>query len=245
MNRNIFSGGRALFSVPFIASLVILAAAAAGLKPAMHALAKEYRKETIPIRKPLADFDMSRLPGFARDWTFKHQKTVDDIETDEYAIIRLKCMDGGPGPSRAIFFVTYYSKQGDKVPHTPDVCYRQAGAVIKKMTTVMIDTPSLGPEYKQIPVNLLLFEMPNGTNQAVIFFFCVEGQFRQTREQVRWLLNKPGNRFMYFSKIEASTNYPLNSNPTPAIELCKKILSEATVILATEYYPSRAQIKRR
>ncbi len=244
MNRNIFSGGRALFSAPFIASLVILAAAAAGLKPAMHALAQEYRKETIPIRKPLADFDMSRLPAFAGDWTFKHQRTVEDIETDEYAIIRLKCRTGGRGPSEAILFVTYYSKQGDKVPHTPDVCYRQGGAVIKKMTTIMIDTPSLGPEYKQIPANLLLFEMPNGTNQAVIFFFCVEGQFRQTREQVRWLLNKPGNRFMYFSKIEASVNYPLNSAPAPAIELCKTILSEATVILAKEYYPSQAQIKR-
>ena len=44
--------------------------------------------------------------------------------------------------------------------------------------------------------------MPDGAEQIVLFCFCVEGEFRCNRESVRWLIDKPGNHYTYFSKIE-------------------------------------------
>ncbi len=82
-------------------------------------------------------------------------------------------------------------------------------------------------------------------NRIVIFFFVVEGKFRRTREQVRWVLGVPGNKYCYFAKIEASATYPKDGDPAKAIGIAKKLLAESVPVLMDQYLPDTRQLDRR
>lgn len=244
-DRNTVSVGRSLLSARFLLLVIILVLAAVGLRPGMLALAKRYEKEPIAIRRPLKEFDISHLPSFRDGWKFARRKApIEDLGTDEYVQIAFTKENPSEDLLYAMLFVTYYSDPRDKVPHTPEVCNRQAGNIVKKMTTITIDTPELAPEHPQIKANLLILQRPRD-NSADIYLFCVEGEFRRSREQVRWIIGKPGNRHVYFSKIEVAAAYPTGGDPTQAIEVCKKLLREALPILLAEHFPDKEQLKRR
>ncbi|MBN2271424.1 MAG: exosortase-associated EpsI family protein [Sedimentisphaerales bacterium] len=232
---------RSLFSAAFLLSAAVLAIAAVGLRPGVRALAERYAKEPIAVRKPLSEFDTSRLPSFAEGWT-REDIPPEEIETDEFAIIRLTRRNIAQGPKEVVLFVTYYSDPKSKVPHTPDVCYRQGGAILKEMKNITIDVPGLA-RGREVKARLLLFEQQT-YNQAVIFCFFADGRFRHSREQVRWLIGMPGNRHVYFSKIETAANYPKDASPDSAVELCKTLFREAVPLLISEHFPTIEQLKR-
>ncbi len=240
-SRSTVSIVRSLLSARFLLAVLILVFAATALRPGMQAMAMYYEKESIAPRRPLKEFDMSRLPSFRAGWEFKSEPLGEDTGTDEFVFTYLKRKSAGEGAYEANFFATYYSDPRDKVPHSPDVCYRQAGAVVKRMTTIMVDTPQLAPAHPKTEVNLLVLRMPNGTEQVVLFCFCVEGELKCSREAVRWLIGKPGNRYTYFSKIETASS----GGSAKSIELCKKLFTEGLGLLMAEYFPRKEDIKRR
>ena len=231
---------RSWLSLPFLSAALILIAGAAGLRPAMTALSVRFAKQSIPIRKPLSEFDISRLPSFSTGWLASNVPP-EDIETDEFAIIRFNRRTLGAEAKEVVLFVTYYSDPQSNVPHTPDVCYRQGGAVVRRMSNITVDLPESAPGPK-IKARLLLMRQQK-YNQAIIFCFYVDGSFRHSREQVRWMIRKPGNRYVYFSKIETVAMYPLNGEPTEAIELCKRLFAEAVGQLISEHFPTREQLR--
>lgn len=234
-----------LLSAHFLLSAVILVLAAIGLRPGIQKLSEKYNKEPIPIRRPLKEFDIFCLPSFQHGWA-KSDIPPESIGTDEYAIIKLTRKNPDKLPQNLVLFITYYSNPSDKVPHTPDVCYRQEGAIVKKMTTITLDTPELAPRYPQIQANLLIFQMQKPKcNQVVIYCFCAEGKIRHSRNQVRLIIGKPGNRYTYFSKIEVIANYPIGTNKSEVIETCKTLFREALQKLLAEYFPNKEDLKRR
>lgn len=236
---------RSFFSVPFILCAVSLSTAALALRPAMLALSRYYAKEPIPIRRPLAEFDVSALPTFETGWQFvRHPQPTDSLGTTEYAYIGIKRTQPAKTPSSADLVIAYYSNPQDKVPHVPDVCYRGQGAQIKKMTRISLEAST--PAGRTIPFDarFMIFQWP-GYNEVVMYCFCAEGHLRYSREQVRWIIGKPGNRRTYFSQIKAGVFYPLGGAPDQAVELCEKLLCEATSVLLAEYFPQKEQLKRR
>jgi len=110
------------------------------------------------------------------------------------------------------------------------------------MRDVTIDIPNLAQSPK-VKARLLLFQWQSH-NLAVIFCFHVDGRFKNSREQVRWVIGKPGNRHVYFSKIETIATYRKDSDPGPAIDLCKRLFAEAVPILLSQYFPTKEQVKR-
>lgn len=235
---------RRLLSLRFVLSAVILAAAALGLRPGMAALGKYYSKESIEIKRSLRKFDTADLAGFQKEWKLRLETTEDDIGTEEYVIVRLDRKSPSEDLESGYLLVTYYNDPRDKVPHAPDVCYRQAGAIVKKKTTIKLDIPGISPQ--QTPVEAVLLTLSAGLeNRIVIFFFVVEGKFRRTREQVRWVLGMPGNKYCYFAKIEATTIYRKDSDPTKAIAVAKKLLAESVPVLIDQYLPDTRQLGRR
>ena len=236
-------GYQSLLSVPFVFSVIILVLAAIRLKPGLKALAAYYAKESIEINRPLQEFDMTRLPSFRTGWKFESLKTTDDIGTDEYLLLKMKRKSYGHKVESAVLFITYYSNPGDKIPHSPDVCNRQAGAIIKKLSPVTLHIPELAPEYSKVEASLLLLQKQK-REEVIIYTFFAEGQFCSSRNRARWVISKPGNRHVYFSKIEAIVPFPMGGNPQPAIALCKELITQAIPILVKEYFPTRQQIKR-
>lgn len=231
-----------LFSARYWLSVVLLICAAIGLQPGLGVLAKYYKKEPIPIRLPLKEFDISELPSFRDGWV-KTDIPHEEIGTDEYLIIKLDKKAGSKEQQVVALFVTFYSNPQDKVPHTPEVCYRQGGATLKTMTTITIDTPELAPQHSQIKCRFLIFQMPKWS-QVVIYCFYVEGEFRYSREQTRWLMGKPGNHYSYFSKIEVTSTFPIGGDPTQATEMCKTLFRETLAVLVNNHFPTREQLKR-
>ncbi len=236
---------KSFISIRFLSAIVILASAAIWVRPAVQNLAVYYGKKPIAIRRPLKDFDLSRLPSFKTGWNYKWLTApVEDVGTDESVLVMLTNKKYNPELIYARLFVTYYCNPEDKVPHTPDVCARQSGAIVRKMSTIMLDIPQLAQDYPPIKARLLFLEMPQ-YNMVFIYVFCVEGQFKYTRGQVRWVMATPGNRHGYFSKIEATVYYPSYGDPAEFIPLCKSLICEAIPVLVKEHFPSNEQLKRR
>ena len=235
---------RGLLSVRFVLSAAILAVVALGLRPTMAALARYYAKESIGTKRPLQKFDTANLPDFQKDWKLRVGQTEDEVETEEYMIVNLVRKYPSQGPESAYLSVMYYNDPRDKVPHTPDVCYRQAGAIVKEKTTIQLDIPGISSQ--NTPIEATLVDLNTGPqDRIVVFFFVVEGKFRRTRQQVRWVLGMPGNKYSYFAKIEASTTYPKDGDPARAIEIVKKLLADAMPVLMDQYLPDTRQLGRR
>jgi len=238
-----FSWGRSLLSVRFLLAQLILAAAAAGLRPGLQALAQRYEKEPVAIRRPLREFDVACLPSFRDSWEYTHYHgPAEELGTDEFVHILFTKKQPPQQPRHAELFVTYYADPREKVPHTPEVCSRQAGAVVTEIDTITIETPQLAPRCPRIKARLIILREQT-YNLLEVYFFCVEDLFRHTRNQVRWVIGKPGHRGTYFCKIDVAEKFALDGDPTQALETCKTLIREALPVLMAQYFPLENQIK--
>ena len=241
--KNIFNPIYILSDVRFLLSAIILILCAVALTPAISYLSKNYEKNSALIRKPLKDFDISKLPSFKDGWELEQQRNapVKDLGTEEYMSLVFKTSKAGI-PSVTRLFVTYYNDPADKVAHTPDVCSRQAGFTVIETSTITIDMPQLAPDYKKIKAQFhVLFREP--IYAANIFVFFVENKFKHTRRQVRWALAMPGNRYTYFSKIEAAAVYTNPEDKDKAVQMAVQLLKEAIPELLDRHLPTIQQIK--
>jgi len=83
-----------------------------------------------------------------------------------------------------------------------------------------------------------------GTHGLTGYLFCASGEFCCRRDQVRWIIGRPGDRYVYFSKIEAIIAYAHERDRPYALEVCQRLLSEALPVLVAEYFPDSADLKR-
>lgn len=232
---------RGWFSGPFLLAFLVLCLTAVLLPPLLRVLASHYEKEPIAIRRSLKTFDPQSLPFLQKDWNFHYSPvSAEEIGTEEYTYITFLRKDKLTSPQQMVLFITYYSNPRDKVPHTPEVCSRQAGAIVRQLTTATIDIPESGP----IEVKRLILDEQKYSS-LTLYVFCVEGLFRHDREQVRWVIGKPGNRHVFFSKIEVAALLPANGDTQAAFEACKEVLSQAIPVLVNDYFPTKEQIQNR
>jgi len=236
---------RGLLSPVFVVSVLIAIAAAVGLRPGMIALADYYRKEPVELRRSLTQFDVSALQSFRR-LPESRALTVplEAIGTDEYTVLFLEKKGSVDPARREALFVTYYSDPDDRVPHTPEVCWRQGETIVKDVSAITLDTPELAPEHPQIPARLLRMEQPSD-HVVLVYVFCANGRFYDSRERVRLAVAWPGARHVYFSKIEAVAYYPRKADPGPSLARCKQLLREALPILVQQHYPTKEDLERR
>lgn len=247
MFKNTFSISllRSLMSVRFLLTAFILILSAICLRPCMKAISQRYTKQMISLRRPLKEFNVSSLPTFRNGWDFVEQPlSVSDaaLGTDKYIIINLSKRDQKDVSVK--LFITYYSDPKDKVPHTPEMCYTQSGAVIKETSAITIDSSEFDPKYPQPQGRLLIFDMPKSSSDVVVLYcFFVEGEFRLSRNQTRLVLNRPGNRYTYFSKIEVMSPFLNDKDKAETIERCKTLFYEALSVLLKNYLPEKDQLK--
>jgi hypothetical protein len=234
-------------SRPFVIGAAILLLAALGLEPALAALQAHFRKTPILPRAPLAEFDVAALPSFKpapEESPFFDLQADGEVGTDDLLFLRLQEREAFGMEGQIYLFVTYYTNPDDRVPHTPEVCYRQIGGVVRTIKTALIDMPPSEELPAQVAVRNVVMEMASA--RAVIsYVFHVNGRFRTARNDVRLAMGWPGDKRVYFSKIEAVTRCELDEDPSAALARCERLLRDAIPELVHSHFPARAELRRR
>jgi hypothetical protein len=188
----------------------------------------------------LDQFDPEMLPSFHRTRDDSMMKllpaSVEAVGTEEYAVFNVqeRGYDGTEG--QAALYLTYYSNPGDKVPHTPEVCYRQIGGVVRNLSYRQVATPGLGSDVPEIKARTMHLEQV-GSRAAIAYCFCANGDIRSDRLGVRLRIAWPGDKYVYFSKIEAVSRFGPDSEAAAAMERSKRLLAEALPILMERHFP--------
>jgi hypothetical protein len=236
--------GRPFLSPRFLICALIICANAAGLRPTMEWLEERYLKKPIAPRRSLKEFDVSALRSFRADDSFHSPPFAPEaLGTEEYFNTLLE--DTAPGAQARLIrlFVTYYSDPRDKIPHTPDVCARQEGVTVLSIETTMFDVTGLQKDPR--PIRARVADMEQDSARAVVVYvFCANGEFCYGRDNVRWIIGRPGDRYVYVSKIEAWAGYRSKDDRREALNVCERVLAEALPVLVAEYFPDSADLKR-
>lgn len=205
-------------SVRYWTALGILLVAAVAVLVLPRVLGAHLRKEAIPLTKPLAHFDPSRLaPRYIRHAATDRigqmsEDTVESLGTHEFLQLYLadttKSVDD---PTRVAFvFVTYYTGKPDLVPHVPDECFMAAGYDALSKRTAKLRVAGIGAPGDEVHVRALQFRTPpkfqhgstGSTDLTVMYLFSANDQWGTTRNDVRLILSNPWQRYAYYAKIE-------------------------------------------
>lgn len=233
----------AVHARPFWFSLVVLAVAACALEPALAWLGEHYRKHPLPTRVPLKSLDWHALPSFepASDTSqFVDHQTDEDAGAAELLMLGLQERAGVGDGGQALLFVTYYNDPDNRVPHTPEVCYRQAGAAVRVVDTLPVEVTIEG-RTEQVTVQLVAADRL-GARAVIAYVFCVNGRFYTDRNEVRLALGWPGDRGLYFSKVEGVTRTNLDEPIEAAAERSVLLLREGLQELIRTHYPRFADV---
>jgi len=237
---------RRLCSPIFGTTALILLVAAVALDPAMTALDIHFRKTSILPRVSLSAFDAATLPSFKsapKESPFLDPHPDDDAGTRDHVLQRLQERDANGTDGQVILFVTYYSDPNDQVPHTPEVCYRQIGGVVRAIGSRTVELGQ-GDWPKRVEVRTVIVEQELA-NAAIAYVFCANGRFYTRRNEVRLALGWPGDKRVYFSKIEAVSRFERDEQPDLAMARACKLLSEVLPALLTRHFPRQADLKHR
>jgi len=234
---------RAAFSQPtFVACVVVLAASAIGLETTVRVLGLQFRKQPVPLRRPLDQLDMSKLlPEY--EFVAAHAIQPDilgELGTDQYlnCILREKARKENDPQGYWRVLVTYYTGDPDQVPHVPDMCYLGGGFQRRESRKVYLAVPALGSKGDKIPIRVLSFgkQGVGARRQVVVMYvFSANGRFECDRQRLRVLLGKPLERYAYFSKVEISLSAPNTSQA--AMEAGTKLLRKLLPILVSDHWP--------
>ncbi|MEW6252206.1 MAG: hypothetical protein AB1716_16325, partial [Planctomycetota bacterium] len=170
----------------FLGCVLLLVAGGLGLRPAAARLAQRYAKQPIALRKSLAEFDISGLRSFQPASPRNALPGPNqDMGTAEHTWVAFERRP--PVVSEAVgLLVTYYSDPRDKVPHTPEVCYRQGGTIVNGVSDSVVEIPGWPPAAGGVPVRAVDLQQPAKRGISV-YVFCANGQFCRDRLWVRWI----------------------------------------------------------
>ena len=234
---------RSLFSLWFVAAAVILLAATLGMRPAIDGLIDHFSKDPIGLRRPLARLDTLQFDAFRympdRDEVAR-AFAYDDIGTDEW--IAYVFTEADDAKREYILFVTYYSDPRDSIPHTPEVCYRQAGGVVQGDRRRPLPIPD-HPELTGLTARELDIRQ-TGDRIAVVYVIVCNRKVFTGRESARLEIGRPGDKRTFFSKVEVVSIVPPGVPFEEAADRATALLAETLPILYDDHFATRADLAR-
>ncbi len=232
------------FSPLFLLCLILTGGAALGLRRGMIAVSHSLQKQPISLRRPLTLLKLGPESSFqpAERPTLPRPEQDAEVGTADLYWREFAQRGAGGGRGKHVgLLITYYSEAESKVPHSPDVCYRQVGVTVSGLYEAPIEVPELGAAS---PVRARVLHLEKGPWRAVLLFvFCANGEFFNDRQAVRWRIAWPGDRYVYFSKVEAMSSYRSDEDRPAALEACKALLRDALTALAREHYPETSTLR--
>ncbi len=233
----------------FLVAAFVLLLLAVGLQPVAEAAGDWLRKWPVPIREALRQFDRTSLAGFrfVEDIGAGNAEAADTGEYIEWRFIPVAADLASVGV--AYLNVYYYTEDGSgktlRIPHTPEVCYRQSGHQVAAMGTVDIPTPGFGPARPSIGARYVRMSHPTevlNKDICVVYLFCVNGEFYDDREKARIHLALPWMRAVYFSKIECTVLVPDPGRLDASLDAARRLLGDALPELVQRHFPRAADI---
>ena len=238
-------------AVRFYVCLGVLVVAAASMQTVAGLLGQYFRKQPVPLKKPLYRMDKSKL---APEYTLFYlpapnlsEDVLQSLGTHEYILWRLEdqTRSSAAPPSIARLFITYFTGQPDMVPHVPDECYLAGGYdPVGTPETIDVFVPRAGAPQDKIPVRVLTFQTPQRgglgrlqllTNapETVMYFFHTNGSYATTRNQVRVSQANLWDRYAYYAKIQVSCS---NRNREESIAALAPLLRKVMPILLNDHF---------
>jgi hypothetical protein len=241
---------RSAWSVLPLVSASLFLAAAVGLRPGAEALIRHYRKEPIELRKPLREFDAGEMQTFrlvpASSGFTRGTEAAGGRVEEQLSLVFEDLPPGEAGSAQPDVRLTviYEGDPDRQVPYPPELIYRQSGAVVEGVRAIDVDTPDLAPDPSGVPARFLDIKQ-NDDHFILIYLYCCNGEFYDDREEVRFAISWPGDKYAYFSRVEALMEWPPGMSRLDATERCQRLLSEAVPILVRDHFPRREDLRGR
>lgn len=227
------------------AVIAVLFMAASGT--GMH-LGREYGwftlvKKPLPILRPLSDLDAGRLaPWRVVRANVLSADMIQEMGTAEYLDCEVENPQSGFGAGKSVqILVTYYTGVTDQVPHVPEECYVQGAFSLEKNESMNLELKGLG---RTIEARRLLFAPPGsmlerGVNakKTVYYFFCVNGEYMASRNEVRSKMLNPREKHLYYSKVELAIVDRGGMTPAAMDQAASELLDALTSELAARHWP--------
>ena len=248
MARRLEMVGR-YFPVPVLAAGIVLLAASLGLPSMLNWLDIRFEKQPIEIRKTLMNFEFENFASFSPVLQTDHFNVpaeVPGIETAEWIHLTYDFNTAAstrPRDRQVLLLLSYYSDPRDKVSHTPEVCYRQAGWTLNDISAVTVAVGGLAGA-PAIQARLLDFEH-DGSGVVVLYIFVSNGRFYADRERMRLAIGMPGDCHVYYAKIETVARFFKPQDREAAVERCRRLLAEAIVPMVQRYLPEDERVRDR
>ncbi len=233
----------------YVFGAAALIGAALFMQSSSDAIAQSLQKRLVSIRKPLVNLDRRVLDAHFRFMQDVSMGGINTVETDEFVEWAFyPVVEKLAGVETVILQVYYYSNDGHtpRIPHTPEVCYRQHGNEVAIMGNTSLRVPMPDGTEQEIPVKYLKIRQDfQGRQQdgCVMYTFCVNGEFLHDRELARIKMAMPWNRAIYFAKIECLASVPRDGDFEKAVEAARCMLTDAIPEIVAGHLPKDADLK--
>jgi hypothetical protein len=244
----------------FLICVAILAIAGSGMSIAVKSFGVYLKNEPLPLRKSLDLLGEKGLPFYKviSKEKIPYEETVKGLGTEHYIQWILEDANATTD-SRTRYcslFITYYELP-DIVVHVPEECYMGSGYQRLASESLTVDCQSVVDNRKfSVPARYLVFadtasdHWRSETKFPVLYLFNVNGDYANSRENTRMILNKNiFGKYSYFCKVEWSffnTRFSAAGQPggvksypsrEQAVAASQKLLSVILPILEQEHWP--------
>jgi len=258
-------GMRVYLQPAFLMCVAILAIAGSGMSIAVKSFGMYLKKEPLPLRKSLNLLDEKDLTFYevVSKEKIPYEEVVKGLGTENYIQWILEdTREAADSNTRyCSLFVTYYDLP-DVVVHVPEECYMGSGYQRLASESLTLTCSSVVGNHKfSVPVRYLVFSdtdsnhWRSSTKFSVLYLFNVNGDYADSRENTRMILNKNiFGKYSYFCKVEWSFfNARFNAAGKPhgaksypskeqAVTASQKLLSVILPILEQEHWPIMQQV---
>ncbi|HOI55042.1 MAG TPA: exosortase-associated EpsI family protein [Phycisphaerae bacterium] len=202
----------------------------------------ESSRPSTPLRKAFTEFPTDFL-----EYQWRHGRLDEAIEKATGAEAYLKLSGFRKGDTSLMeLYTSYVGKGATMVEHEPQVCYGAQGwslpyGILRTTIdglTVRLSDGSMGP----LPVNVFLFEK-DVDRQMVVNFYCINGQYTDSRVDVRVMADRPGGYYaqtrvsMALSGVEWMEIDPKRVSQSRRFLRAAEVLRWVVPVLEREYLP--------
>ncbi len=243
---------RTYFQPAFLLCVIVLACACVVMAIVLPGIGD---KQFCPLMKPLDRLDEHDLSPFevVDKRVIDNADVVMELGTEDYIqwILEDTETESGSPVHRYMLFITYYGLP-DRVPHVPEECYTGGGHQRLASDSVTFDVK--GDEYeKRLDGKYLVFgsvetnSWRTGHKFPVLYFFKVNGEYANSRDEARIALNKNlFGRYSYFSKVEIVFNQDAFApGKEEATKAAGKLLGVILPILEQAHWPDWENLNKK